>query len=813
MPKEKSYFIKNCFTELIFPDQGFAELTSSARRIRKIIFAVSLLLSVLFLAGLSFCIINSYLNNKGLIAKLNKDTKSVAEIKWDNKENFQENLLQLHELRQDIVELSGYEVDGVPWALGFGLYKGDELISTLEKFYLFKLNEILILPLKEEIELELVSYSRINQKKMFYKLYNTLKVYLMLSTPGKADIGFLKNENIYDYWKNYIARTYKGQMNEKVYKTLHSEFVYYLSKISKSDRKYIIKADADSIKQARTVLSQVEAAELVYEKVISKIKQYPLRFESILPAKSQNIVLSSYELPGAFTIDGYKHFKRVSIQESKVSKSIGWVLGDEKQRGISERKEIINCLKKIYVDEYLKEWNKFIGGLSIAPFSDVNDLLEKLDVLSDNISSPFVLLFNAMSKNIQLNICEEAKSRKKLEKVGENVIYRFGRRIFGSAASSLSPKDVVSKKEGRCGRCKDNALKLKKEAETLSVFLKKGLVDYLEILKGVRVKLSEPGISSDQENDIKVFTQSVFSVDSNKLNNGLRGAKKIADDLRLQSKDDIKRLFSQVLFRIGDICAKTTLKKLNELWKTKVYREYEDKFQNKYPFSKNSSDEVSINEFAGFFKPDDGTVWEFYDKELKFFLDESSSEPKGWRNIKLPFSDKFLRFYEKAGIIKKSLFKGGKQKSPSIDFSISAARLEGDSVGKIQFYLNAQKLNYIGGPEFWKNFSWPENKYKENYPNAKLIITYRTSRFDEEENSRKESTKGKGFDGEWAFLKLLDDAKIMTKNKKFFNMKWSFHLEERIEPVEVGINFKTKEEQSFFIPGIFSSIDCPQQIQ
>ena len=814
--EKKSYFIKDCFTQIIFPDQNFAQLTLAARKARKMATVGSVLLSTLFAGWLIFGISRSYLNNKELITKFNSDAKAVAQIKWNQRTKFQNNFSALDNLKKDIIRIENYREDAPPMNLRYGLYQGGKFVEIMKNIYLSGLNEILVAPVKTEIERK-IKIDMEDSIKKWDSLYSALKVYLLLSTPDKVNEvnkSFL-DDRVKKYWGHYLSREYGEQMDDKMTDIAPAHISYYLSQISnidsKIDSKYLLKADPDIVRKAQAKLNQEPAVINIYQgiKKAGAAELKPLRLKDILPPETRDILVSTYEIPGVFTKYGYDAYVGNAILEGiAISDSGDWVLGGRIKRNENvkeKRRKIINKLNQLYIKEYLAAWNKFVGSISISSSDTVDDLMRKLKIMANYQSSPFVLLFKKMIDNMKI----EVVSPKGLDIVGAGKgFFEKTKEIVG--LSSGSKKDKIARSKNP----------IEKEFLVLSDFSgieektegkRSGLEDYLGILRKIHDKLYTIALGDNPGNEIKSFTRKLFDRDSggaNELSSGLRESNYILDDNKSQSKEYLKRLLSQVFDRIGIVCLKATSDQLNKLWKEKVFRIYKDKIYGRYPFEKNTRENTSRRDMARFLMPNEGALWQFYDKELKPFISQENDDlkPRSWKNFHVPFTDEFLRFYKNTRNVRDSLFWNDERSlrtkfwiRPHPPKSIGSTKVH---ISKTIFHINGQELVYENGPEIWEVFSWPGEKLEQEGlpPLSFLEITRGVAGYKTE----------KRFEGEWSLFRLLDKAEITTQNNKFFKLRWIFHLQG--EPVAVDADLKTESPQNPFTPGIFSGFVCPERL-
>jgi type VI secretion system protein ImpL len=658
----------------------------------------------------------SYYNNSKLANKLQADAKNVAEIKWDRRMEFQPNLTTLNNLREDIIMLENYQQDAPPLSLRFGLYEGTDFIDILRKIYLSRLNEIMVIPLKEEIEKNLRIYMN-DPLAEWDSLYNTLKAYLMLSMPDKLDQTFL-NEQVSSVWENYLFRVYGEQKGYETNKIARSQLSFYLSQLGKNnvENNLILKPDPEITRKTRALLSKEPAVKNLYTQIKKTGREQisPLRLKDILPPESRGLLMTTYEVPGIFTKYGYDLYIKDAISKGgAITTSGDWVLGNIGQQGAAskeKREKIIGELNQLYVNEYLGTWDKFIGSISMTPFNSIDDLVKRLSLFSAEHSSPLVLLVKTMTDNMQLEI--DSYKKAKVAEAGTEIFDKVKRRIKTKIGLTKTKLDAKEEHE-------ENPIE--KEYFYLSRFSGKaakaddkisGQEKYLETIRKLHEKLYTIALGDSSGKGIESFTRKLFTQDSissgsNELIDGIKRTNYILDDLRSRSKDSVKKLFLNVFEQAGSFCVKATSARLSKLWEEKIYKAYKRDIAGRYPFSPHAGDDIPRSEVTNFLKPESGIIWQFYDKELSPYLsqDDNRFVPKKWRNIGVPFTGDFLSFLKQAMIIKDALFWKDKR-TPKVKFWIRPHPPKSDSIyiSKTIFYINGQKLVYENGPEVWEPF-------------------------------------------------------------------------------------------------------------
>ncbi|MGC4088533.1 MAG: type VI secretion IcmF C-terminal domain-containing protein [Polyangiaceae bacterium] len=143
---------------------------------------------------------------------------------------------------------------------------------------------------------------------------------------------------------------------------------------------------------------------------------------------------------------------------------------------------------------------------------------------------------------------------------------------------------------------------------------------------------------------------------------------------------------------------------LSEHWKAEVWDNYNTKIQTRFPFA-NTQEEVTVPEFAEFFRPDTGILWKFFKANLEARLDKVGDgfAPKPSADP-MPFRADFLSCLSNALQITDAIF--GTTPEPALQFHIRIHPV-GASISEIAFIVDGQATVYRNEPERWAPVVWP----------------------------------------------------------------------------------------------------------
>jgi type VI secretion system protein ImpL len=243
---------------------------------------------------------------------------------------------------------------------------------------------------------------------------------------------------------------------------------------------------------------------------------------------------------------------------------------------------------------------------------------------------------------------------------------------------------------------------------------------------------------------------------------------------------------------------------LGSSWCAAVYIPFDEQVADKYPFNPKGYD-VPIGEFAKWFAPDQGPIWEFYKVSLAariqksgnvFSIIDAGAGPNVSYNSQLPG---FLNDAADIGLV---MFPPGSA-APKFEFEIQIDGTPG--VSEITLEVDGQSVSYRNGPQSWKPMTWPG---AEGAPGASI----------------KAKGLGKNGDvvrkGDWGFWRLLQEATVSgAAGQQVYSIKWDLS-NQQLGIITVRLRPKRAETPLFGVPsrgtakylGLFSALTVPKSI-
>lgn len=234
---------------------------------------------------------------------------------------------------------------------------------------------------------------------------NALKTYLMLSDKSRAEPGHL-NDQLARFWRTWLE-TNRGDMSrDDMISSAEKMMSFYLTQTDDiswptiENKPALVDQTRENIKK---VMVGMPARDRIYAEVKARsATRFPaMTVAHIVGAQDKNLVVGSYAISGAFTHaawDGYieQAFKDAANKDLQTT---DWVLKTSNYNDLTlegSPEQIQKALVEQYKTDYVKEWQKFIQGISIANMHSFNDTVEAMNRLGDPQTSPINKVMNTI---------------------------------------------------------------------------------------------------------------------------------------------------------------------------------------------------------------------------------------------------------------------------------------------------------------------------------------------------------------------------------------------------------------------------------
>jgi len=783
----KSYFIKNLFTDVIFQDQILAGPSNAMSRqrgaLRVAIFVAAVLITTLSIVGLSF----SFVGNRVYLSSIWSSVSKAAKMELKDERQFPKNIEQLDQLRVGLDRLQADEDRGIPFRLRGGLYRGGTLYPPMRDLYFQRLNQLVLGPTQGAIEAELERFAsnprRLPEGRDFDHYYLLLKIYLMMSDPTHRDPAFLEAQ-LQNLWQEMLPALYANQVPKGLQEGIARQIAFYSRAANQSGAPRMT-SNEKLVQQVRQGLRAIPLEERLYSRIRREAtgKSEPYTLKTALKGSGEEALVSDYKIPALFTEAGWKGPFKESLDRILQEKGISgeeWVLGEPEP----ERTAVEAGIERLYFEEYQRQWSGFIESIRLRPAEGLGET-EKLFASLSQENSPLVALFTEIDRNT--NLRKEAPqplggglAKGMVERVKEKLgMDRPAADATPAATAKPTPVAIRFQPFHDFATSADP----KKEAPVVR------LVAELRKAHDVLRPLAESGDAKGA----KALIQSMASGQSNDLFTAQKNAERLLQTTDAEVRRVVSPIFLQPFRMASTGVVSGAMADLNRRWRGEVFEPCQQSIAGRYPFKKDGED-ATLTDIAEFFHPQNGTLWKFYDKELKPFVDEGAQRWEIKRTSAAPaVSPDFLESLRRARILSESLFPRG---NPDLKLSFDLYPYPSSGVTEILISADGKDLRYRNEPQEWHEFSWPG---PSGTPGAILQVQSGGSR------------QAQQYGGRWGFFKLLDAAKITPVSSTIYKIEWELKGSDG-KVIKVRYDLRAQSYKNPFKPGFFSEFHCPSKI-
>ncbi len=706
--KGRSYFITDLFRKIIFQESGLAGVNPRVERRRRWLqnaaYAGSIGLAILA----TFAWIGSFAANRGYLGEVSDSVDrytEVAALPLDRGASIEQVLPRLDALR-DSLDVAAQHDGAVPLHMRMWLYQGRAMKNVVGDAYLRELNSSLGATVMGILETRIRENSGNPQL-----LYEYLKAYLMLGDPERLEprqLAFLVGQewqrsygaegDVYTRLKRHTDYLFEnGVQPYPVNERLIAGAQATLSSAPLSDFLYSrMKLDALALSSEDLVLTQ---------RIGLGIEQV-FRRESGMPLSEPISVL--------FTRRGFEIvYPTLSARVIGESDSENWVLGrDDGGLGIRERLQVESELRERYVQEYIAVWSGLLNDLELVPFTTESRAMETLSLVT---AEPSVLeqLLRIVRDNTDL-----ASTPVEGEETQDEETARL-QRLLGT-----SPGVDVPTPE-------HPGAPIAREFAPLN-----------------RLVAGEPGQPTllnplllaidDLQSEIDASGGDALQVIAS---GGGPAARRVRNEARRQP-EPLRSWLTELSGGSQALAQTSARSELSTRYSDTVLVECRNLIGDRYPFNRNSQQDVAIDDFGRIFGYG-GVFDRFFDENLAPFVDRSGSQWRLRSGAGVRISSSTLAQFQRAAEIREAYFRPGAQQ-PDMRVTVIPNRLDAD-VRRFVFEVHGQTFDYAHGP----TEEWPVVWPGEGVGGARIM-------FEESSGGRPTVVA----DGPWALFRLLDGSNV-----------------------------------------------------
>lgn len=820
---KQGVFLLNLFRKVIFADKNLVAQYASRNKIRlryTMFFAATALVG-LALGGWSW----SYMGNRQLTENVQADLDKVVKLQ-ESRLDLQSRFESLEILQDRIEQLQKYK-NSRPLSLSFGLYQGDVLEAKLLEEYFAGVKDIMLKPVTVNVETFLTEMNAdpsqlapMNRPPQLipasansaaplqptattapavasngstpqqYKDaspanvedgYNALKTYLMLGDRTRAESSHL-NDQISRFWRGWLESNRGTMPREQLIRSAERIMTFYLSQISDPSWP-TIEPKLSLVEKSRDNLRRVVRGMAARDRVYADIKARastrfpPVTVARIVGDQDKELVVGSYAIPGTFTRDAWQNFVQDAFKDAanKDLQSSDWVLKTASNDDLTlegSPEQIQKALVTQYKNEYAKEWQKFVQGVSVTEITSFDNAVKAMNRFGDPSTSP-------INKFVETVYDETSWDNPSLVNAGlmkaqSGFVSWFKQTILRQSPSGVNINIDATGKNGAIpmgpvGREFAGVARLIVKRDNNASLMR----GYMEMLSKLRTRFNQIKNQGDTGPGANQLMQQTLAGSGSELADALKYVdEQMLTGMSDTQKQSIRPVLVRPLIQAFAVTIRPTESEMNKIWRAQVYEPFQRTLAPKYPFAADSKVEATTAEIGQIFGPD-GAIAKYVNTTMGPLVLRRGDllAPKTWADMGIQLSPSLVSNFPRwAGGLGANGAAGSSSAGEAQTlFQIQALPAAGTQEYTIE--IDGQQLRYRNTQSQWTNFVWPN---PQGTPGATIKAVTFDGRTIEIANQP----------GRFGLERLINTATRTRKPGGNFELSWT------AENITVPINLK-----------------------
>ena len=641
-------FITRFFSDILLNDKaalGASSVSTRTDGTRRLLLGVAGALGLIATGLFTW----SYFNNRALESELAEASKALRGVQVAQGEvPTLESLNKLDRLRGVLERLRGYQKEGAPLMMRWGLYTGDTLLPTSRKLYFESFRNIMF----GESQTAVLDYmKRLPQAPTpqddYMTSYNALKAYLITtSNPDKSTKTFL-TPVLMKYWQGI------KQVEPQRYGLIGKQFDFYAEELKESNP-FSRENDAVTVDRTRLFLKQFSGDERLYNAILAEANRAnpTINYNKLYPDGYKAVKVDK-EVQGSFSKEGFAWMQAAFKNLPKYFGGEAWVLGEEVKMSVN-LSELEQRLRTRYYKDYSDQWKAYLKSVTVLRYATLRDASEKLKLHSSNQSPLLAAVFLA-SKHT--DVAEKTISEQ-----------------FQPTQLLVAPASAGQLIGGENQPYMGGLLQLQGSIEMIA------------------------GMPASQAAQDPAAAQSLNQATTTKLT-----ARNVAQKFR---PDPLDKVDAQVLKIMEDpiTYVEGFLRGLGPAEMNGAGAGFCKQFSDlisKYPFNPNAKNQATITEFNAIFAPQTGALWTFYDSKLKPMLVNQGGEYRAVPTQSMALTPTFVAAFNRFAGVTASAY--GMNPSPNFKYSV---KLNPEMKREVKLSIDGQSAEFKNASSPAKAFLW-----------------------------------------------------------------------------------------------------------
>ena len=810
----KSYFLRDPFVNVMFKDADLAVRSiaeQKRQRVRR--YAVAAVVASIALFVCSFPTY-AYFQNRSLLADIDAAV-TLASTHGKKADGTHTSALTLVEPLQLLGEkLRQYRDEGPPLSMRYGMYRGTELYPKVTALYGKILRSDVIQPI---VAADLVKMNEFGRRyealpdarattEENRDFYDSLKLHLLLTAPKEQG-----EPSLDDTLQGWAATAISARWADEdrlapaspVRESMRKHAAFYVHVMSE-DPNLAFARDVTAVRRVRGVLARTPLPDLALERIVQDVEPlgYGLGLRELL-GTTVAAMQSRTRVRGAFTRRAWEEKVRAMLESPELGfQGEAWVYGQigVVRRNEAEQKEVeIAKLRTEYFRQYIDEWQEFIRGVRVNPPDGNIETLATLQDFTRGNPAPLSRFIRAVYYNVDLP-GDASAAKNAAESLGDSALRRIRTQLENSASGHAAMEAMGAAANTQGGSQDPSTMRLS-EADVKKAF--DGFTSFA-VPPTPPAAPTAPGQPpapppAPQPVDLDVYQEQLEFVrdalqthmdnpaeSTDALNTRLQTARTRVRSLIERQEVGWRPRFEMLLWPPIDGASMSSSMAAGaaagRAWCTDVVNPFEHSLRDRYPFNSSGQD-MALADFAGFFKPKEGTLWAFYDKSLVQNVPREgnafSFSTRLGRDANTVYQAQLLQFLTRANDLSTLIFTPGAP-GPSVEFDVRVR--PSPRVATIEFAVGGKPVSYQNGPESWTRMAWPGES-----PVAGASFEVRG------EGGLHEKVQQ---EGEWGLFHLLELGSVTSggADSTVFTVSWRL----RSSDVDIAIDIRPVRRDSPF---------------
>ncbi|MBD3392891.1 MAG: type VI secretion system membrane subunit TssM [Chitinivibrionales bacterium] len=794
----KTFFVGPLFTDAATKGRGSVARTQKRSR-REMVrhYATAAAIALAGAAALVYLLV-SYAANRRLLDDMQR---LLAE--QDTIRSYADAYRRFGQVGRAVELLQRHEDRGVPFSLR-PLYRGRKVLDTARPEFIALSRKLIVKPGIAYLEHRINRHcSRIGELdgKAHRGLYRSLKAYLSLSEamgahPDDRDTSFLREALMNAVAQALLRAERQSRLPHEVETVLQDNMGLFLAFYARGAIPPV-QENQHLVLHARRRLRRLPDATALFETVANRLREdVPgIVLGDLLGRGEETILHSDATVSAIYTREGWERYVRDEIaRASKDPFTIDWVIGGGDPGGsqsLPEPEALREGMTRAYFEAYARAWLDFLGSFTMEPLGGLGRAGRVLEKLAGEQSEIAVFL-DAVGRHTHIEDEEpddglaaagagalDAASRIKATKRAAGHAKRAGKAAAGfSFEKQYQGRHYLSRifdplrsfaqsTRGSMGGCEEYRGCLRELAGTLADIEERG-----------------------DDHAIAAFDGS----DSDPLLAAWKYAHGTIASMPPELGSACSTLLVLPVVRTGDAVSQVLSERLDDRWRNEVVRPFTSRCSGRYPFRRASRESASFTDVMDFFRPSTGTLWGFHSRVLAPFV---IKEGDGWTVISvgslvLDFAPEMVATLARAERIRDIFFKpDGTLRSLDITVTPLAKNRRTAALE-----VCGQEATLVPGGQS-AHFRWPVESESQ-------VAVLRASVGDN-------FTQDISFQGRWALMQLLNEARISALSRSTFDATWEMNVQNMYR-VFLTYRIQVAGSDHPFGDPVFAGFDCPTGI-